>query len=112
MNSISKLAVVATSLAALGGVAFAAQSAGNDALSIDKAKISIGQAISAAEQQHGGRASKAEFENTRSGPAYEIEVVSGAKVFDVKVDAEKGTILSSAEDTLDRDRGDDHDERD
>ncbi len=112
MNKISTLAVVATAFAALGGAAYAAQSAGNDALSIDKAKISITQAINTAEQRHGGKASKAEFENTRSGPAYEIEVVSGTRVFDVKVDAVKGTILASAEDTLDRDGGDDHDEAD
>ena len=54
MNKISTLAVVATALAALGGAAYAAQSAGNDALSVDKAKISITQAINAAEQRHGG----------------------------------------------------------
>ena len=37
-------------------------------------------------------------------------MVSGDKVFDVKVDADKGTILSSAEDKVDR--NDDHDEKD
>lgn len=41
---------------------------------------------------------------------YEVEVVSGAKVFDVKIDADKGTVISSAEDKADRDN--DHDKQD
>jgi uncharacterized membrane protein YkoI len=39
-----------------------------------------------------------------------VEVVSGAKVFDVRVDADKGTVISSAEDKADHD--DDHDKQD
>jgi hypothetical protein len=39
-----------------------------------------------------------------------VEVVSGAKVIHVKVDADKGTVISSAEDKTDRD--DDKDEQD
>ena len=114
MKTISKIAVIATALTTLGGAAYAAQSGGNDALAINQAKVSLSQAISAAEQQHSGKASKAEFEHSKSGWVYEIEVVSGDKVFDVKVDADKGTILSSAEDTVDRHEGrdDDHDDKD
>lgn len=38
---------------------------------------------------------------------YDVEVVSGIKVLDVRVDADKGTIISSVEDRGDRDDDDD-----
>ena len=41
------------------------------------------QAITVAEQHVHGRASRAEYEHTKTGWAYDVEVVSGAKVFDV-----------------------------
>lgn len=41
---------------------------------------------------------------------YDVEIASGTKVFDVKVDANKGWMISSAEDKVDRD--DDHDKQD
>ncbi len=56
------------------------------------------------------KASRAEYENSKQGWVYDVEVVSGAKVFDVRVDADKGTVISSAEDKADHD--DDHDKRD
>jgi hypothetical protein len=34
---------------------------------------------------------------------YDVEIVSGAKVFDVRIDANKGTVISSAEDKVDHD---------
>jgi uncharacterized membrane protein YkoI len=44
------------------------------------------------------------------GWVYDVEVVTGTKVFDVRVDANKGTILSSAEDQADTaDEGDESD---
>ena len=46
MKIISKIAVIATALTTLGGVAYAAQSGGNDALAINQAKVSLSQAIS------------------------------------------------------------------
>ncbi|MEO7105222.1 MAG: PepSY domain-containing protein, partial [Rhodoferax sp.] len=82
----------------------------NDAMAINKAKISFVQAVTAAEQQANGKASQAEFESSRYGWVYDVEVVRGDKVFDVKVDADKGTIISSSEDKADSD--DEHDERD
>ena len=69
------------------------------------------QAIAAAEQQAGGRASKAEYEHSKQhGWVYDVEVVAGAKVFDVKVDAQNGAVLASALDSEDHDDG--HDARD
>ena len=71
----------------------------NDAMAINQAKVSIGRAISAAEKAHGGRATKAELEHSKQGLIYEVEVVAGVKVFDVTVDAEKGCVSSSTEDS-------------
>ena len=53
---------------------------------------------------------QAEFEHAIQGWVYDVEVVNGTKVFDVKVDADKGTVISSAEEKADKD--DDHDEQD
>lgn len=111
MNRYSKLTVLAVAIAAAGTVAYAAQSgAENDAASALHAKISLTQAITTAEQHANGKAARAEYERSKQGWVYDVEVISGTKVIDVKVDAEKGTIVSSAEDTADRD--DDHDKRD
>lgn len=108
--SLLAIAVVAA-VGAAGTVAFAANGGmENDAMAISKAKISLTQAVSVAEQHANGKASQAEFENSKQGWVYDVEVVSGAKVFDVKVDADKGTVISSAEDKADRD--DEHDEKD
>lgn len=65
---------------------------------MNKAKISLNQAITAAEQHASGKAAKAEYEQTKTSCAYDVEVVAGYKVFDVRVDADKGTTLSPAED--------------
>ena len=115
MFRYTKIAIVSALLASAAVVGIAAtRAAENDAVStaaaMSKAKISLSQAITAAEQHTNGKASKAEYEQTKAGWAYDVEVVSGNKVFDVRVDADKGTVISSAEDQKDRD--DDHDEKD
>ena len=111
MNRYSKFSLLAVAIAAAGTVAYAATgSMENDAIAIAKAKIPLAQAVSVAEQHANGKAARAEYENSKQGWAYDVEVVSGAKVFDVKVDADKGTVISSAEDKADRD--DDHDNQD
>lgn len=111
MNRYSKLSLLAAAIAAVGTVAYAAQGGlENDAFAITKAKIPLAQAVTAAEQHANGKASRAEYENTKQGWVYDVEVVSGAKVFDVKVDADKGTVITSTEDKNDRD--DDEDKKD
>jgi uncharacterized membrane protein YkoI len=110
MNRYSKLSIVAAGLAAAGTAAFAAQKIENDEIAINNAKISLVQAISAAEQHSKGRASRAEYEKSKQGWVYDVEVVSGAKVFDVKVDADKGSVIAATEDKADKD--DEHDEQD
>lgn len=103
------LALAALSATAIG-TAFAAQAMENDAMAIANAKIPLAQAVTAAEHHAHGKASKAEYEKTKAGWAYDVEVVSGNKVFDVKVNADNGTVIASTEDKADRD--DDHDAKD
>lgn len=110
MLKFTKIAIVTAALASVGVAAFAAKNVETEAASAPAAKISLVQAIAAAEQQANGRALRAEYEQTKTGWAYDVEVVSGAKVFDVRVDADKGTVISSAEDKADRD--DEHDSKD
>ena len=69
------------------------------------AKNPLTQAIAAAERHANGRAARADYEATKGGWAYDVEVVSGAKVFDVKVEAEQGIVMSSDEDKSDCDDG-------
>ena len=111
MYRYSKFSLLAVAIAAAGTVVYAATgSKDNDAISIVNAKIPLAQAVTVAEQHVNGKATRAEFENSKQGWVYDVEVVSAAKVFDVKVDADKGTVISSAEDKADRD--DDHDKPD
>lgn len=111
MNRFSKFFLLVVALVTAGTVAYAAKDGmENDAMAIAKARIPLAQAITTAEQHANGKAARAEYENSKHGWVYDVEVVSGAKVFDVKVDADKGTVISSAEDKADRD--DDHDKKD
>lgn len=106
----TSLILLAAAFAAVVTAALAANAAtGNDALAGDKASISLVQAITAAEQHHpGGRATRAEYEHSRRlGWTYDVEIVSGPQVFDVRIDPQKGTVLSSVEDKADRDREED-----
>ncbi|MCE1249481.1 MAG: PepSY domain-containing protein [Comamonadaceae bacterium] len=91
------LTLLAAVLAASGAATYAAQhEAGNDALAAAQAPITLTQAIAAAEQHVNGKAAKAEFERGKHGAAhYEVEVVQGTQVFDVQVDAHKGTVIAS-----------------
>jgi len=99
----TKIAIVATVLTATGIMAYATKTMENDAAAIAQAKISMSQAVTAAEQHANGRATRAEYEKTKGVWAYDVEVVSGTQVFDIKVDANAGTVISSAVDQADRD---------
>ena len=110
MFRYTKITMAGALLAASGIAAYATTSMENDAVALPATKISLSQAVAAAEQQANGRATRAELEHTQSGIVFDVEVVSGAKVFDVRVDADKGTVISSDKDKADHD--DDHDKKD
>lgn len=102
--------LVAAGIATAGGLAFAKTAGGeNDAIAdLAKAKITLVQAVSAAEAHAGGKATKAELEGERGAVVFDVEVVMpDNKVFDVKVDAADGKVLSSRLDQADGGEKDD-----
>lgn len=102
--------IFAAGVATAGGVAYAAQAQGeNDAVrDVAAAKITLAQAIAAAEQQHaGGKVTRAELETEKGRAVYDVEIIAGdQKVYDVKVSAADGQVLSSQMDKHDGERDD------
>ena len=101
--------ILSVLVAASVGSAYAGESGENDGAALAQTKISLTQAIAAAEQHANGRAIRAELEDENGTIVYGVEVLSGAKATDVKVDVRDGKILSAQADTVDR--GDGADER-
>lgn len=95
-------AITALSVSAALGTAYASMDKDNDALAIRGAKISLIQAVAAAERHLGGAASRAEFEQHHGQGVYEIEIVKGGNVSDVRVDASNGAILAARADHSDQ----------
>lgn len=110
MLRYTKIGFIAVTLAATGVGAYATKNMENESAAIAQAKVSIVQAIAAAEHTANGKATQAELEQAKAGLTFDVEVISGTKAFDVKVDAEKGTVISSAEDKADLE--DDEDNQD
>ena len=104
------LAALAALSATAIGSAYAAKTVENDALAVESAKIRLTQAVTTAEQHVGGKASRAEFEKHKGQWVFDVEVVTGNKVMDVKVDPANGKVLAAAEDRADHD--DEHDAED
>ncbi|MDD2465679.1 MAG: PepSY domain-containing protein [Desulfobulbus sp.] len=98
--------------------AFANSMMQNDALTTPPAQISLTKAISIAEQYATGTASKAELEQNDDQWVFDVEVVNGPKVMDVKVDPQSGKILAANldkadhDDDCDRDDDDEHEHKD
>lgn len=105
--------ITAAGIATAGGLAYAQQpSAQNDALTdVAKARISLVQAVTTAEQHAGGRASRAELQNENGRLVYGVEVADNAKTTDVKVDATDGSVVSAQADQNDH-AGNREEERD
>ena len=83
-------AVVALSLPT-AGAAFAEDS---DELAIATAKISLTEAVTAAEQHLGGKAASAELKHEDGKLVFEVDVVNGQEVKDVVIDAATGEVLA------------------
>ena len=105
-NIMISALIVAAGVATAGGLALAKETvrAENDAVSdLAKAKITLVQAVGAAEAQASGKATKAELEGERGTLVFNVEVVAAdGKVLDVKIDAADGKVLSSKQDQADR----------
>lgn len=107
MGITSKVLVIPIVLGAgiaTASIAFASNR--EDIRLLGEAKITLGQAIDAAEKHQGGKAVEAGLDKDNSQLSYEVDVVKGNQVYDVKVDAISGKVISSHED---RDDDDDDD---
>ncbi|WP_411728255.1 PepSY domain-containing protein [Methyloglobulus sp.] len=58
-----------------------------------QAKITLSEAINAAEQKTGGKAMEAELDDESATVQFEIEVLKDGKVHEVKVDGKTGKVL-------------------
>ncbi len=111
MKRTLKTIVILTALAIAGPLAAqAAEPGGNDALVTSHSRVSLSQAVQAAEQQVPGQGVRAELESSRKGWVYDVEVVKNSAVYDVAVDAATGTVVAAAADKTDADDG--HDQKD
>ncbi len=110
MKRKTHLIVLAALSAATIGTAYGAKVMENDALAIESAKIGLTQAVTAAEQHVGGKASRAEYEKHNGQWVFDVEVVNGKKVMDVKVDPASGKVIAATNDKADHDDG--HDQAD
>jgi uncharacterized membrane protein YkoI len=68
-------------------------------IDVSKATVTMSQAIATAEQQAGGKATRAKLENETGKLVYEIKVAGKDKVTEVKVDAQDGKVLASGAET-------------
>ncbi len=86
--------IAATSLFA--GAALAADA--SDIRLLNETKISLIQAIEAAQSNVGGKAIDAGLDDDSFKPAYEVTVIKDDRVFDVQVDGVTGEVTGSRED--------------
>ena len=104
MRRSTLMLCAAAVLVSASALARTAAVSANHAVAVPYAAISLDAAVAAAEKYAHGNAIGVDYEKQGDGQwVYEIEVRSGPKVFDVKVDAEKGTVIASTEDKADAD---------
>src|ERR1700730_18477593 len=65
-------------------------------IDFSKAPVTMSQAIATAEQQAGGKATKAKLENEKGKLLYEVRVTGKDQATEVKTDAQDGNVLASA----------------
>ena len=102
-----KRALIIGGLAAVlvASAVYAAEGGGQDeadVAALSQAKVSLGQAVAAAERHANGRAARAELENENGKLVYGVEVVGPGKTTDVKVDINSGQVLSAQADQADQ----------
>jgi uncharacterized membrane protein YkoI len=106
--------VMAAGVAMAGRLAFARPvvNTDNDAvIDLANTKLSLIQAVEAAEAHAGGKAIRAELDGEHGTTVYRVEVVGAKnKVFDVKVDSIDGKVLANTQDRADHRDKEDEDE--
>lgn len=101
----SKRALIVGTLVALATGMTAASAAegkrqhGDAPIDLSKVTVTMSQAVATAEQQAGGKATRAKLENETGKLLYEVKVTSKDKATEVKVDAQDGKVLATNADT-------------
>lgn len=104
------LVFVATTTAAF---AWSDREQENEANLLNKAKLSLNQAVDKALSEVPGKALSAELDDEEQGSlAYIVEVVQGQQTYEVTVDALSGKIVNKSLDQIDDDDDDDREDRD
>ena len=104
MQTVKSILVGVIAFCALGAslaLARGGSEGDNLAALLSKSGISLAKAVSDAEDRAQGKAVRAELEDENGTPVYGVEVISGTKVIDVKVDVKDGKILSARTDEAD-----------
>ncbi len=100
MKTSVKLALAGMALLGLGAAHAAQDPRDDNAHAILNTRLSLVQAVGAAERHAGGSAIRAELENENGRIVYGVEVVSQTRLTDVKVDANSGRIVSAQADQV------------
>ena len=113
-SRIAAVALASTLGAGLAGVALAASDAKEaseqqEIAAVTSAKTSLSQAIAAAEQQTGGKAVSAAFEDRDGTKGYEVAIASGSKLQKVLVDPETGNVIKTLANDAKADEDSDND---
>jgi uncharacterized membrane protein YkoI len=97
MNAKRGLIVGTLLVMATGTMAASAAPGSSDQRAIDfsKAPVTMSQAIATAEQQTGGRATRAKLENEKGKMLYEVKVAGKDKATEVQIDAQDGKVLAT-----------------
>ena len=94
MNSKRGLIVGTLLVMATGSMAASAEQRGTP-IDFSKAPVTMSQAIATAEQQAGGRATRAKLENEKGKLLYEVKVAGKDKATEVQIDAQDGKVLAT-----------------
>lgn len=95
MSHVAKLLAVPTMAVFMSTPA---QADTDEIHAVKQAKISLVEAIHAAEQYQGGRAFEASLDDDSFTPTYEVSLLMQEKLYDVRIDAVSGAVLSARED--------------
>lgn len=101
-RSVNLTALTVFSATAMS-TAFAAKYPDSDALQIGDAKISMTQAVAAAENRVGGKVARAEYGRYKGQWVFDIEVVKDKNIMHVKVYPTNGKVIAAIQDIADRD---------
>lgn len=98
MLSISRSTIATTAFLALTAISTSAFADREDIRLLSETKISLIEAIQAAEKHQGGKAYEASIDDDSFSPAYEIGVIRDTTIYDVRVDAVTGKVIGARED--------------